>query len=291
MGKYQEEKRLLVEEAMRKFFPSDGDYPPIIHQAMEYSLFAGGKRFRPVLTLLVAEALGVDPAEVLPTACAIEYIHTYSLIHDDLPAIDNDLLRRGRPTCHIAFGEDVAILAGDGLFAEAFHLITTRQKGEPASVLQVVRELARASGIQGMVGGQVADIKSTGQEVDPATIEFIHLHKTGDLITAAVRCAAILAGASGEILDRLTEYARQLGLAFQIVDDILDIEGKTVTLGKEARSDERKLKVTYPSVHGLEKSRQLAKERVERAKMALAGLEIKTEALLNLADFVYERRA
>lgn len=289
-SKYPEDKRLVIEEALREFCPSSKNYPEIIYRAMEYSLFSGGKRFRPVLTWLTAEALGCDPREVSPTACAIEYIHTYSLIHDDLPAIDNDTLRRGQPTCHIVFGEAIAILAGDALFAEAFYLIASRQKGDPTKVVQVIAELATATGARGMVAGQAVDIKSTRKQVDSATLDFIHLHKTGDLIVAAVRCGAILAGATIATLDILSEYARQLGLAFQIIDDILDVAGETVILGKEVGSDERRFKVTYPSVYGLKRSRQCAREAVDKAKKALGNLDITTKTLADIADFVYQRR-
>ncbi|MDI6689395.1 MAG: polyprenyl synthetase family protein [Actinomycetota bacterium] len=290
---YPEEKRLLVEDALHRFFPSEDNYPQVIYKAMRHSLFSGGKRFRPVLTLLSAETFECAPEGVLPTACAIEYIHTYSLIHDDLPAIDNDDLRRGQPTCHVLFGEDIAILAGDALFAEAFYLVSAKQQtDDPLKIIRVIGELASASGARGMVGGQVMDVLSSGRRVDFATLNFIHTHKTGELIKAAARVGAILAGASEEELAIITEYAHHLGLAFQITDDILDVVGETVLLGKKIGSDREQLKPTFPAAFGLERSRELAREETDKAKEALTRLRDKdTRALANLAEFVRERES
>ncbi len=290
---YPEEKRLLVEDALHRFFPSEDNYPQVIYKAMRHSLFSGGKRFRPVLTLLSAETFGCAPERVLPTACAIEYIHTYSLIHDDLPAIDNDDLRRGQPTCHVLFGEDIAILAGNALFAEAFYLVSAKQQtDDPLKIIRVIGELASASGARGMVGGQVMDVLSSGRRVDFATLNFIHTHKTGELIKAAARVGAILAGASEEELAIITEYAHHLGLAFQITDDILDVVGETVLFGKKIGSDREQLKPTFPGTFGLERSRELAREEMDKAKEALTRLKDKdTRALANLAEFVRERES
>jgi len=288
---YPEDKRELVEEALHRFFPNKNKHPEIIYKAMHHSLFSGGKRFRSVLTLLVAEAFGADVNKVLPTACAIEYIHTYSLIHDDLPAIDNDDLRRGKPTCHVLFGEDIAILAGDALFAEAFFLIASSQNNaDPSQIVQVINELAFASGVRGMVSGQVVDVQSSSEEVDQETLNFIHTHKTGQLITAAARAGAILAGAKSEDLEKITRFSHYLGLAFQITDDILDVIGDTDVLGKKVGSDERGNKATFPSVFGLQGAKKKAKKAVENAIKALGGLNINTKSLVELARFVYERK-
>jgi geranylgeranyl diphosphate synthase type II len=290
-ARYPEDKRELAEAALHRFFPKEDKYPEVIYKAMHHSLFTGGKRFRPILTLLVAEAFGADVNKILPTACAIEYIHTYSLIHDDLPAIDNDDLRRGKPTCHVLFGEDIAILAGDALFAEAFYLIASAQNTtNPSQIVQVINELALASGVRGMVGGQVVDIQSSSKKVDSKTLNFIHTHKTGQLITAAARAGAILAGASGSDLEKVTQFSYYLGLAFQITDDILDVIGDTDVLGKKVGSDEQHNKATFPSVFGLEKAKEKAEEAVKNAINALAGLNIDTESLIELAQFVYERK-
>jgi len=289
-AKYPDEKRKLVEDALHRFFPEKDKYPDVIYGAMNHSLFSGGKRFRPVLNLLVAEVFDSDIDKFLPTACAIEYIHTYSLIHDDLPAIDNDDLRRGTPTCHVMFGEDIAILAGDALFAESFYLVASTQNSADSSrIIRVVNELAFAAGVRGMVSGQVVDIQSSRKRVDSETLHFIHSHKTGCLITAAARAGAILAGASSPDLDKVTEFATQLGLAFQITDDILDVVGETDVIGKRIGSDERHKKATFPSIFGLEEAKKKAKVAVDDAIVALGGLEADTKSLIELAKFVYER--
>lgn len=279
-----------MEEALQKFFPSETSYPEVLYKAMRYSLFAEGKRFRPVLTLSVAESFGGDPAVVLPTACAIEYIHTYSLIHDDLPPIDNDDWRRGRPTCHKVFGEDIALMAGDALFAEAFKLIAELQTAsQSAKIIEVIREIAQASGAAGMVGGQVVDMISSGKKVDLKAIEYIHTHKTGQLIRASARCGAILVDASEKELAAVTRYSEHLGLAFQITDDILDEIGSLEKLGKKPGADKFKKKATYPSMVGLDQSEKEASREITEAKKALAELGGDTSELENLADFVLER--
>lgn len=289
MSSYPDDKCLIVEQALERFFPPETSHPDVLFKAMRYSLFSGGKRFRPVLTLLVAEALGQKAETVLPTACAIEYIHTYSLIHDDLPAIDNDDLRRGRPTCHKVFGEDIALMAGDALFAEAFKLVSDLQKASDSdNIIGVLSEIANAGGATGMVGGQVVDIISTGKEVDLETVQYIHSHKTGRLIRAAARCGAILSGASDEELTWVTKYGEHLGLAFQITDDILDVVGSVEELGKTPGADKLKDKATYPAVAGLDEARRAAERHIEQAKRAVGRLD-KTQALQDLADFVVER--
>ncbi|MBI4743605.1 MAG: polyprenyl synthetase family protein [Actinobacteria bacterium] len=257
---------------------------------MRHSLFSGGKRLRSVLSLSAAEILDYDIHKILPTACAIEYIHTYSLIHDDLPAIDNDKLRRGKPTCHIVFGEDIAILAGDALFAEAFYLISSRQEADsPEKIVKIIEELSDASGVRGMVGGQVVDIESTGKTIASSTLEFIHKNKTGRLISASVKVATILAGADEEKTKALLDYSSHLGLAFQIIDDVLDTAGETELMGKEAGSDERMLKSTYISIFGLEKAKIHAKEEIEKAKDSLSIFGERKQPLIEIADFVYKR--
>jgi geranylgeranyl diphosphate synthase type II len=287
---YPNDQRELVEDALQNSFPKKDAYPEVIYKAMRYSLFSGGKRFRPVLNLLVAKAFGDRPETHLRTACALEYIHTYSLIHDDLPALDNDGLRRGRPTCHVVFGEDIAILAGDALFAEAFHLISASPDGsEPKRIISVINELAAAAGVRGMVSGQVADICSANKAIGPEALNFIHTHKTGQLITVAARSAAIIAGANDQDLGIITHFAQSLGLAFQITDDILDVVGETHLLGKEVGSDQRHQKATFPSVFGLDEAKRKAKEAVEDAIDALSSLDTDTDGLKELARFVYLR--
>jgi len=288
-GKYPEDTRLLIEKGLKEYFP-EARYPEEIYNAMRHSLFSGGKRFRAVLVLEAAKLFGKKPEEVMPTACSVEYIHTYSLIHDDLPAIDNDDLRRGVPTCHKVFGEDMAILAGDALYSEAFRLISSEQRADSAErVVRVLKELATASGVTGMVGGQVVDIRSEGKPVDKETLKFIHEKKTGELIKASVRVGAVLAGATEAEIEHLTDYASCIGLAFQITDDILDIVGDTSLLGKTVGSDERQSKATYPGLYGLEKAQEMAEKTTLQAKEALSKLNRDTAILADLADFVYER--
>jgi geranylgeranyl diphosphate synthase, type II len=256
-----------------------------LEEAMRYSLLAGGKRIRPVLCLATAEALGRPPAEVLPLAAAIEMIHTYSLIHDDLPAMDDDDLRRGKPTCHVAFGEDVAILAGDGLFAEALRLALSEQEGEPANVLAAVSEIVGAAGVRGMVGGQYLDVAAA------AGTELRHLHelKTGALIAASVGSILALEGVNRPATMPFRRFAAELGVVFQIVDDILDVTGDEAEIGKPRGSDERHGKATYVSVHGLERARELAKESHARAREALSEADGETLRLGQIADYILTR--
>ena len=255
-------------------------------EAMRYSLLAGGKRIRPVLTLATARSRGARPHDVLPTAAAFELIHTYSLIHDDLPAIDDDTLRRGRPTCHVAFGEDIAILAGDGLFAEAFHLLLTRQAGEPAAVLAAVTEIARATGVHGMVGGQFMDVAATAAGDDDLRV--LHALKTGRLIEAAVVCGAVLTGAADA--EPYRAFAAQVGLLFQIVDDILDEAGDQRELGKSVGKDRAQDKITYVSHFGMAGAVRLADETRVRAGELLAALPGDTADLAAITDYVRDRR-
>jgi len=260
-----------------------------IVEAMRYSLLAGGKRIRPVLALATARALGRDPASVLPFAAALELIHTYSLIHDDLPAMDDDDLRRGRPTCHKAFGEDVAILAGDALYAEALHHLLTRQAGEPANILAAAAELTAATGVDGMVGGQfldVADLATTNEE-----LRRLHELKTGRLIGASVECVLLLDGQPAETTAGYRRFAHELGILFQIVDDILDVTGTDADLGKPQGSDERHGKRTYVSEYGLQGARDLAGDSQRKAHEALAACAPQgAPELGRITDFIATRQ-
>jgi geranylgeranyl diphosphate synthase type II len=261
-----------------------------LEEAMRYSLLAGGKRIRPVLALATADALGRDRGDVLPLAAALELIHTYSLIHDDLPAMDDDDLRRGRLTCHKAFGEDVAILAGDGLYAEAFRLLLTEQRGEPANLLAAARELATATGVQGMVGGQYIDVAGTAPD-GVAGLRRLHELKTGRLIAASIECVLLLDGDHEPgIRDAFRAFAGELGVLFQIVDDILDVTGSDETLGKQQGQDERLGKRTYVTEFGLDGARRLAGESHQRARAALATAAPGRGAELEqITDFIATR--
>jgi geranylgeranyl diphosphate synthase, type II len=256
-----------------------------LDEAMRYSLLAGGKRIRPVLTLATAESLGRDPTGVLPLAAAIEMIHTYSLIHDDLPAMDDDDLRRGKPTCHVAFGEDVAILAGDGLFAEALRLVLSEQQGAPGNVLSAVRELVSAAGTEGMVGGQFLDVAGD-HDVD---LRRLHELKTGALIRAAVCCVLALEGLDGPATIPYRRFAAELGVVFQIVDDIIDVTGDEAETGKPRGSDERHGKATYVSAYGLQRARELARESHAGARAALERAGSDTVRLAQVADYILTR--
>lgn len=281
----------LIDEAMHKLIPLESTYPSVIHQSMRYSVFAGGKRLRPAMVIGAAEAIGSNAERVLPTACALEIIHTYSLIHDDLPAMDNDDLRRGKPTNHKVYGEAMAILAGDALLTLAFQLITENiQYATADSVVRVIKEIAEASGSVGLIGGQVADIISANHEqIDQETMAYIHRHKTGALFRASVRSGAILAGASEKQLKDLTDYAENLGLAFQIVDDILDVEGDADKIGKPVGSDEKNSKATYPAIFGMEQARQKAMQAAEDAINAIKYFGSEAEFLRSAVHFIINR--
>jgi len=285
---YPENLRLEVERYLEGMRFSEEELTAGLEEAMRYSLLAGGKRIRPVLALATARASGIEPREVLPLAGAIELIHTYSLIHDDLPAMDDDDLRRGMPTCHVKFGEDVAILAGDGLYAEAFRHLLREQRSPPERVLGAAAELATATGVNGMVGGQYADV-SQRTPPGPAALRRVHELKTGRLIGASVLCVLLLGGMADEsAAASLRRFASELGVLFQIVDDILDVTGTDAALGKPRGSDERHGKRTYVSEFGIDRARELAAESHRTAREALAPIE-PTDELEQITDFIYMR--
>lgn len=289
LSAYLEQRRLLVEAALDSSLPLT--YPEKIYEAMRYSLLAGGKRLRPILCLAACELVGGTVDMAMATACALEMIHTMSLIHDDLPAMDNDDYRRGKLTNHKVFGEDIAILAGDGLLAYAFEYIATQTQGVPApQVLQVIAHLGKASGAAGLVGGQVVDLESEGKsDIQEETLNYIHTHKTGALLESCVVCGGILAGATAPEQERLSRYAQNIGLAFQIVDDILDITATQEELGKTVGKDVQAQKATYPSLWGLDASKAKAQELVTQAKAQLEFYGEKAQALQAIADFITTR--
>lgn len=291
---YLKERAALVDSALERWLPAGNLLPQSLHQAMRYSVFAGGKRLRPMLMIAAAEAVGGQASQVLHAACAMEMIHTYSLIHDDLPAMDDDDFRRGQPTSHKVYGEATAILAGDALLTEAFRLLADADASRevpPERMLRVIELVARCAGSQGMVGGQVVDMQSEGQTIDFPTLEYIHTHKTGALILASVQTGALLGGGDDEQLNALTRFGRTAGLAFQIADDILDVVGDQSILGKDVGSDQARGKATYPALLGLAESRQRAEELCERAVSALAPLGAPAERLGLLARYIIERKS
>jgi geranylgeranyl diphosphate synthase type II len=290
---YLASRRQLVDDALERALPAEDAPPTTVHRAMRYSVFAGGKRLRPILVIAGAEAVGATAETVMPTACALEMIHTYSLIHDDLPAMDDDDYRRGRLTNHKVFGDAVAILAGDGLLTLAFRLVADNAElvRDASAVVDAVREIAAAAGTFGMVGGQVVDIESEGKTVTAETLEYIHAHKTGALIRGSLRVGARLGGGSAKAVDAISEAGARLGLAFQIVDDILDVEGNLAELGKTAGSDVRKQKATYPAIHGIDSSHVMARKLIAEANAALDALGAAADPIRALGQFVVERRS
>ena len=287
---YLETKRHDIETALDHFLPTVSSRPQTLHESLRYSMLAPGKRVRPILVLAAAEAIGGNANEVMPTACAMECIHVFSLIHDDLPCMDNDDYRRGRLTNHKVYGDALALLAGDALLALAFQLIAENaQNVPPERVLPVIRLVAHASGTWGMVGGQVVDMQSQGQEVTPDTLYYIHAQKTGALLTASVLAGAMLAGAQEEQVEALGAYGRHIGLAFQIADDILDVTGDESKIGKPVGSDEERDKATYPRLFGLTESRRRAHEEVDAALNTLAAFDGKADPLRAIARFIVER--
>jgi len=294
--RYLAERASVVEQALGRVVGESEGPDGRLFEAMRYSLLAGGKRLRPVLALAACEAVGGRVEDALSFACAIEMIHTYSLIHDDLPCMDDDDLRRGRPTNHKVFGEAIATLAGDGLLTDAFKVLarsfaSPAATAAPGAVLAAIAELAEAAGSAGMVGGQVIDLLSEGRALTRNELEYLHSKKTGALFVASVCCGARLGGADPTQLSALREYARALGLAFQVVDDLLDVEESTEAMGKRTHKDAAAGKATYPALIGLEQSRKLAGDLVREAHRALAGFDQRAEPLRMLATFAVERKA
>ena len=290
---YLDERKTLVDKALQKFMPRPSGLASDVIRAMNYSLFAGGKRIRPILCIAGAEAVGGSTDSVVPVACAIELIHTYSLIHDDLPVMDNDDLRRGKPTNHKVFGEAVALLAGDGLLTLAFNLMAgygAEKEVEKKALLRVIDLIASAAGYKGMVGGQVVDITYEGKESDPAVVEYIHRHKTAALIAASVTTGIILAGGNKDEEKSINRYGQQIGLAFQIADDILNVEGDKGLMGKGTGSDKEKGKITYPSVFGAAESKNIQKELINNAIESLKIFDNRAEPLRDLARYIINRK-
>ena len=292
LKEYLQRRGRLVDEALERWVPGQDEFPPQVHEAMRYSLFAGGKRLRPILTLASTEAVGGRIVDALPLACSLELIHTYSLIHDDLPAMDDDDLRRGKPTNHKVFGEALAILAGDALLTEAFHMASRPDlmKKVPASRrIRALWHLARAAGSLGMVGGQTMDILIQGKDIEAPILEYIHTHKTGALITASVVMGAIVGGASVREYKALKGYGENLGLAFQVTDDLLDVEGEERKLGKAVRKDQSKGKATYPALFGINESRLKAEHLTEEALACLDSFNRRAKPLREIAKFILKR--
>lgn len=285
-------RKEYVDKCLEQYLRDTDAFPPTIHQAMHYAVFNGGKRLRPILVFEGAALAGGNRLSVIPAACALEMMHSYSLVHDDLPAMDDDDFRRGKPTCHRVFGEANAILTGDALLTRAFELLAQNAmiKGvNPGRVLRVIEEVSQAAGSQGMVGGQVLDLESEGKNIEEPDLETIHRLKTGELFKAALRAGALLAGMAEEELSCLDSYARGFGLAFQITDDILDVQGDEALIGKPVGSDEKNNKITYPRLYGLEGAQVLARENVEACLNSLKGFGEQAAFLRNLALFLLER--
>lgn len=285
------EKANYIEQLLNKYMPTEEGYQKTIMEAMNYSLSAGGKRLRPILTLEACKIVGGNENDAIPFAVAIEMIHTYSLIHDDLPALDNDDLRRGRKTNHIVYGEDMAILAGDALLNYAFEIMLSNSLGKenPEKYLKAINEIAKSSGIYGMIGGQVVDVQSENKQIPKEKLDYIHNNKTAAIMIGCMRAGAIIGNANEEELDKITKYANNIGLSFQIVDDILDIVGDESKLGKKVGSDIDNNKSTYPSLLGLEKSKEIARTLINEAKENINELSEHVDFLNGLADYIIDR--
>ena len=292
LGAYMKVQAAAVDVALDRFLPPETQRPETLHKAMRYSVFADSKRLRPVLVIAGAEAVGGTAERVMPTACALEMIHTYSLVHDDLPAMDNDDFRRGVPTNHKVFGEAIAILAGDALLTLAFRLVADNARTADLGAIQaVVADVAEAAGHAGMVAGQVADLEAEGRQVGADTLDYIHVHKTGALIRASLRVGAMLCGATAEQVRALSVAGANLGLAFQIVDDILDVVASSEELGKTAGKDQIQQKATFPAIHGIEASRARARSLIAEAEEALTAFGPRAEPIRALGRFILERKA
>jgi geranylgeranyl diphosphate synthase type II len=295
LAEYVARQQARVDDALERWVPPESAPPASIHQAMRYSLFAGGKRIRPILCMAAAEAVSDAPAGIDSAACTLELVHTYSLIHDDLPALDNDDLRRGVPTCHKVFGDAIAILAGDALLTLAFQVLARMDCAADRRIdprVALIAELSTAAGtVDGMIGGQVCDLEGEGQHPTAALLETIHRAKTGALLRASLRMGGIYAGADHDELDALSCYGEHVGLAFQIVDDVLDVEQSSEALGKTAGKDAQQHKITFPAVYGLEQSRAMAEKERLAAHLALRPFDERAERLRELADFIVHRRA
>ena len=282
--------RKKVDRSLDQWLPKESDRPSSLHRAMRYSIFSGGKRLRPVLTMAAAEVCGGRPANALPAACAVECVHTYSLIHDDLPCMDNDDLRRGRPTSHKVFGEAIAVLAGDALLTIAFEMLAKTKEPARHNLSDFYLELAIASGSSCLIGGQVADIEAENKPITPGDLRFIHRGKTAALISASLKLGAMSANATPKQVDALATFGSSIGLAFQIIDDILDVTQSTKTLGKSAGKDSTAGKATYPAVYGIEKSKREAARLTKNARKALEPHGSKGSFLLSLADHLLDRK-
>ncbi len=292
ISEYFKRKSALVDQWLDRLLPGEDAPPSEIHQAMRYSVFAGGKRLRPILTIATGETLSAPEQALLPAACALEMIHTYSLIHDDLPAMDNDSLRRGHPTCHVVFGEAIAILAGDALLTQAFRSLAETDALRPEKKVQVIAEVAQAAGtVRALIGGQVLDLRYEGKEVDQVQLDEIHRAKTGALIRCAVRVGALIGEASDKELELFTTYGEKAGLAFQIADDLLDETATSEQLGKTAGKDAKTKKATYTALYGVEKSRHLARQLCLEAIEAVRRTRLNTALLEGIAHFIVERES
>jgi geranylgeranyl diphosphate synthase, type II len=289
---YLEESKKLVDDFLEQLLPVKEAAPSTIHRAMRHSVFAGGKRVRPILVLASGQSLDGDREVLLHLGAAIEMMHTYSLIHDDLPALDNDDLRRGHPTCHKVFGEAMAILAGDALMTRCYQVLANLPKIQDSAKTRIISEIAFATGtVNGMIGGQVIDLESEGKTIDAATLEYIHHSKTGALLTACVRCGAMAAGANPEQLGMLSRFGSKIGLVFQIIDDILDVTSSSEMLGKTAGKDEKAKKATYPALYGIEASRMKARELADSAFKCIESFGEQANVLRSLAQFIVSRTA
>jgi geranylgeranyl diphosphate synthase type II len=290
---YMQDRQKIVEEALEHYLPGEDNIPADIYKAVRYSVFNGGKRIRPILCLAAAEAIGGDLGPAIPVACALELIHSYSLIHDDLPAMDNDDFRRGKPTCHKVFGENIAILAGDALLTEAFVLLSHVEKVRLSAErrLAVIQEIAKAAGICGMIGGQALDVLSGKSEPNENMLREIHRRKTGALIVAAIKSGAIIVNARKDKIQALAEYGINVGLAFQIADDILNVEGNRELMGKETGSDAAHNKLTYPSLLGMGKAKEKLAKYINAAEASLSGFDERARPLLVIARYIMERKS